>query len=418
MWSRRPADETYGLRVDLVIDNLGSGGAQRQVVELARTLRGTFGVDARIVAYRHVSSRDVDVHGARIAAASLPVSVVAKRRKLDPRHPARLARALAGADIVQSYMPIPSLWTRAALAWLPAHERPRWIACERTDPTQSPWLHDRLRVLAFGHADLVVANSRCARTALESMLGVPSSRLAYLPNGIDLVSWDHAAARPPPWPMRADRFHVVIVGRLSSEKNHALLLEAIARLSPELRRDCRVWFLGASTSEREGGQVVRQTVERLGLEDTVEFRPPTAEVAALLARAHLLVLPSRFEGFPNVVLEAMASRTLVLAAPVGDVPALIDEGRTGLLFRAGDVDDLARKIVAARALAQEVRESIVEAARARVEAHHRIEAVARRYVCLYESLLRAPFAGVSTGDRDDREASTAETAAFRADDDR
>src|SRR5690606_20583798 len=121
------------LRVDLLIDNLGSGGAQRQLVELACALTCR-GVEARIVAYRAVSSGDVDLYGQRSAAAGLPVSLVAERRELDPTHPSRLARALAGADLVQSYMPIPSLWVCAALSRMTRAERPRWIACERTDP--------------------------------------------------------------------------------------------------------------------------------------------------------------------------------------------------------------------------------------------------------------------------------------------
>ncbi len=375
------------MRVEFLIDNLGSGGAQRQVVELARALRMKSGVDARIVAYRHVAAHDVGLHGRRAAGAGIPVLVVAKRFKLDPTFPIRLARAIEGADIVQSYMPIPSLWVRTALSRLRGAARPRWIACERTDPTRSSWFARQVRTLAFRHADLVTVNSRPALAALERQLGIPRERLHFVPNGIDLAGWDSATSRPPPWPMPADRFHIVVVGRLSAEKNHRLLLEALARLEPRLRASWTVWLLGAATREPEGEQVVREAVERLGLAEIVEIRRPTPEVAAVIARADLLVLPSRYEGFPNAVLEAMASRTLVVAAPVGEVGGLIDTGRTGLLFRPEDPADLARALASAYALPPAERRAIGEAARRRVETEFRIERIAARHVELYGRLL-------------------------------
>src|SRR5690606_8103282 len=108
-----------------------------------------------IVAYRGVASGDVDLYGRRIATAGLPVSIVAKRGKLDPTQPSRLARVLAGADLVQSYMPIPSFWVRAALSRMPRAKRPRWIACERTDPASSSWSEAAVRAFAFRGADAV-----------------------------------------------------------------------------------------------------------------------------------------------------------------------------------------------------------------------------------------------------------------------
>lgn len=133
--------------------------------------------------------------------------------------------------------------------------------------------------------------------------------------------------------------------------------------------------------------MVREAVERLGLMETVEIRRPTPEVAAVITRADVLVLPSRYEGFPNVVLEAMASRTLVVAAPVGEVGALIEPGKTGMLFRPGDPADLARVLAHAHALPLGERRAIGEAARRRVEAEFRIEQVAARHVELYDRLL-------------------------------
>jgi glycosyltransferase involved in cell wall biosynthesis len=149
-----------------------------------------------------------------------------------------------------------------------------------------------------------------------------------------------------------------------------------------------VWLVGAGTGERGLGERVAARIRAEGLDDVVRIAPATDRVAALLRRLDLLVLPSRFEGFPNVVLEAMAAGTLVVAAPVGDVPALVEEGRTGLLFQPGSEEDLARALEAARGLPAEARRAITGEARRRVEERYGMDAVARLYLLLYEAVAR------------------------------
>jgi glycosyltransferase involved in cell wall biosynthesis len=102
----------------------------------------------------------------------------------------------------------------------------------------------------------------------------------------------------------------------------------------------------------------------------------------------LVVLPSRHEGFPNVVLEAMASRLPVVASRVGDVPRLVHDGVTGFLFDSGDAHGLAAALLQACSLRTEERQAMGKRARSVVEAHYGIASIASAHAQLYETLAR------------------------------
>lgn len=382
--------------IAFVLDNLGSGGAQRQAVELAVRLRSEPGVFTRIAVYRPLDARDRDLHGARLAAAGVPVDLVAKRAKLDPTLPARLGAALARCDVVHAFMPAPAFWAWLGLRARPGRPRPALVAAERSALANSPPLHRWVQGLVYRRADAVTVNARPMLEELVSRLRVPRDRLHYLPNGIDLEHWDRADDEPPPWPLEPGRFHAALIGRMSAEKNHDLLLAALGQLAPEERRRWRLWFVGASTGDPGLAAQIAGRIHREGLDDVVRIAPPTPQIAALLRHLDLLVLPSRYEGFPNVVLEAMASGLLVVAAPVGDVPSLVRDGETGLLFRSQDAADLARALKAAQALDPELRSSITGRARRSVEECYQMKHVAAAYLDLYRRIAPASPARART----------------------
>jgi glycosyltransferase involved in cell wall biosynthesis len=134
---------------------------------------------------------------------------------------------------------------------------------------------------------------------------------------------------------------VVFVGHLVPVKALDVLLDAWAALvqRPSVGAHVRLVLIGEGTQ--------RDTLERqareLGLADRVAFLgpKPQATVADWIAAADLLTLPSHAEGSPNVVVEALASGTPVVASRVGGIPDLVDDGVNGLLVPAGDPAALA-----------------------------------------------------------------------------
>jgi glycosyltransferase involved in cell wall biosynthesis len=371
------------MHVAFLIDNLGSGGAQRQAVEIAVHLRREAGLRVGFGVYRRN-----DFFRPRLEAAGIPVHDLPKRGGPDPLFPRRLRAWIEreAPDVVHAFGPMPTLWAALASRGLRG-PRPVWIAAERSSPHENvgPWVAWALRRL-YGAYDAVTANSRPAARALAERFGVDPGRVHYLPNGIDLAEWDRRAAGPVPIDLEPGRFHLALVGRISEEKNHRLFLAALARVAPEARRDLRVWLVGAEDGPPRFLDGIRAEIASLGLADCLRMLPPTPELPALMARLDALVLPSRYEGFPNVVLEAMASRLPVLASAVGDVPSLVEDGRTGFVVPAGDVAGLAAGLERLLSASAETRAAMGAAGRAAVESRYRIEHVAELHRDLYRRL--------------------------------
>lgn len=178
-------------------------------------------------------------------------------------------------------------------------------------------------------------------------------KFAVVRCGLDLPALPPPAARNA-GPRRA----IVCVARLSAEKGHLGLLEAIASL------DASLTLVGDGPMLGE----IEAAVARLGLTGRVHFAGRLDEAATLaaIARADLLVLPSFMEGLPIVLMEAMAMGVPVIGSRVAGVPELIEDGVEGLLFRPGDWADLHRAI--ARLLDEPtLGDRLAAAARAKVE---------------------------------------------------
>jgi len=367
-----------------LIDNLDSGGAQRQAVELARHLRRRHDVEVRFAVYR-----DIDFYGERLREAEIPVDVIPKSGPLDLAFAIRLARWLREAqpDLVHAFLLRPVVWGLLAVRLLPAAHRPVFVAGERSGLVASSMRLQVLQTACYRLADAVTANAAPVARAIHDRLGVPESRLHYLPNGIDLEEWDTLAAAPCPFEVEPYRFHVALVGGLRVEKNHALLLQALQRVQEETRRGWCVWFIGGETGIAGHAERVRRRVMELGLGSLVRFAPPTAAIAAVMRRLDVIVLPSMFEGLPNILLEAMASRLPAIATAVGNVTEMIEDGCTGLVVPPGDAAALAKALLRVAEMTPEARRAMGDAARVAVESRYQMEVVAARYLDLYEGLL-------------------------------
>jgi glycosyltransferase involved in cell wall biosynthesis len=150
------------------------------------------------------------------------------------------------------------------------------------------------------------------------------------------------------------------------------------RLSPEKRID-----VVAAATEGLPRIVAGDGPLRDLLPDALGFVPQD-QLFGLMERAAVLLLASEREGLPNVVLEAMARGKTVVSTPVGGIPAVIEDGKTGLLVPIGDVD--ATKAAIERALGDaELRRRIGAAARERVHEHSSWDRVTDLTLQVYEA---------------------------------
>ena len=223
------------------------------------------------------------------------------------------------------------------------------------------------------HADCIVATSTQAhRDACTA--GIPAERISIIANGVDTTHFRPAAAT-------AGTRQLIYAGRLETVKGVDLLLDAFALVCRRFP-DARLRILGDGSQRR---QLEAQSCA-LGLADRVTFAGMVDDIAPALQLSSACVLPSRAEGMPNVLLEAMACGVPVVATAVGGCPDIISDGRNGLLVAPEDPGALADAIgavfsdpTAARAMGDRARHAIGQ--------DYSITAITATYQALYQQLL-------------------------------
>jgi glycosyltransferase involved in cell wall biosynthesis len=231
-----------------------------------------------------------------------------------------------------------------------------------------------------GHTARLIAVSASEGATIAASGVVDPKRVRVVPNGIDPGPW--LQARP------AERGELtsdprapvaLVVGLLNPAKGQDLLLDAL--LEPGLA-SLHVALAGHGELE----PALRARVSRLGLDGRVRFLGFRTDVPRLLAAADFLVLPSRWEGMPYAVLEAMASAKAVVATPVDGARDLVEPGVTGEL-----ASEIAPRALAAAVRAQLERSAPERAAqgaaaRARLLARHTESAMVLGTVSVYREV--------------------------------
>jgi glycosyltransferase involved in cell wall biosynthesis len=245
-------------------------------------------------------------------------------------------------DVVMSFAKGTNLVAGWGMAGMGAR-RPCWIAregnntlraieAEASGPLAARVARGLTR-LCYRSADCVLVNARAMAGNLHEALGVPENRLRVIHNPIDIEGVRAQAAEPLP-EMPARPF-IVAVGRLERQKGHDLLLRAFAASAAAAGHDLVIVGQGQREAELRG------LAAHLGIADRVRFEAFTDNPWAWVARAKLFVFPSRWEGFPNALGEALACGTAALAADCRFGPReLIRHGESGWLIAPEDVDAL------------------------------------------------------------------------------
>jgi len=365
--------------VALCITELEVGGAERCLVELATRLdRERFRPSVYVLApppgdrgcVSALEAVGVDVRFLGIKRKTqLPLAVgrlacLLKRQK--PRlvqsflfHAnivGRLAARLSGVPVVVSGIRV-------------AERRSRWPL----------WVDRATDRLVARHVCVSRAVARFAET--EGRL--PPEKLVVIPNGIDLGRY------PAPQPadlgdegISPERRLVTYVGRLDSQKGLAWLMDTAPAWLGRVA-ECDLVLVGRGPERA----TLEDTAARQGIAGRVHFLGFRADIAQILARSELLVLPSRWEGMPNVVLEAMASRLPVVATDVEGVAELLGPGAAAQTVPFGASEALAEKIVGLLGDGQ-MATQLGRENRLRVEAHFGIERMVSAYESLWTDLVR------------------------------
>lgn len=336
-----PASEVRGRHVALAFSSLKGGGIQRVMLTLARgfidrglrvdllivdpdgDLRGAVPPEARVVGLGSRGSLRALPAIAAYLRQSRPDAVLASQTHLNLV--VLLARAIAGVRtrvVATEHVALDAVLANAA-TWK-----------ERLFPAGAR--------MGYPHADAVVAVSQDAAERFCAATGLRREMVSVIFNPVvtpDLFVQARAHVDHP-WFADDERPVILSAGRLTQQKDHATLLRAFARLRRSLA--ARLVILG----EGEERQPLEQLAGTLGVRADVQLPGFVTNPFAYMARARVFALPSRWEGCPNVLIEALACGAPVVSTNCPSGPAeVLQGGMHGRLVPVGDEEAMAEAMV-------------------------------------------------------------------------
>jgi glycosyltransferase involved in cell wall biosynthesis len=367
------------IRVLHVFFDLSTGGVERLITDLSLGLTGPS---------LHVSAATYQdgPFGAQIREAGGDVSILGASH-VRPRlaraivHFRRLRALLSsGFDVVHTHS-LGILW-RVWIASVPRREW-RWIHTEhiRVDvPDLYPPRLLKMAPMLLRLPDTLTGVSATISDYYLNTVNITADRIHCVPNGVDLRRFERSDDR------RVTRRRLGIpdgawligtVANLRREKDHSTLLRALVRVrAAEPRAHLALAGEGPMLAALEA------EARDLGIAPFVHFLGARTDVPEILSALDLYCLPSRFEGMPISILEAMAAGCPIVATRVPGTVDLVEDGRTGVLVPPDDTRMLADQLLRVGADA-ELRRRLVKAARTHVAEHATSDAMLRHYARLY-----------------------------------
>jgi len=370
------------LRLLAIIEAYSISGPAKNLLEFARLAREAE-VETTIATFTRGASNNLFIDTA--LEGGFPVEVIHESGLFDnsvTRNLSQLVERLR-PEIIQTHAVKSHFLAR--WAFLPG--KAPWVAFHHgyTWPTLRARIYNQLDRWSLPAARKVLTVSVPFREELIAR-GVNPERIEIVHNAI-----------PPDWGRRfrepdlsralraklgigADRNVILIVGRLSREKDHLTLLEAIARLPAELRAHLVVVGEGPERPR------IEERIRSLNLAGSVTLTGQQGSAEPYYGIAQVAVLSSLSEGSPNALLEAMAAGVPVVATRVGGVPEIATHEETALLVEPGDISAMSSSI--ARLLQNDagLAQRLIERSRERILENHAPEARVRRLLEIYAGL--------------------------------
>lgn len=319
------------MKILCVIDHFGSGGAQRQMVNLGLGLKAR-GHEVEFFNYfpKHAFFRPA-VEAAGIRIHDVPkgggFSLAVLHTLVGLLRSGRYDAAISFLNTPNAYLEMASLVARPRVV----------IASERSSHLgdKSRWRTRFYRALHRA-ADAVVANSFAHAEWLETHHRWLRGKVRAVHNGIDLAAF-MSPFDPPAKPAQT---RLLAIGRVGAEKNVLGLIRAMRLFLDRHGWVPQVSWAGRADTSAAGCAYLQRIEAALAADSAIRgkliFLGERADVPGLLSTHHALILPSFYEGLPNVVCEALAAGKPVIASEVSDVAMLVEHGQRGFIFNPND----------------------------------------------------------------------------------
>lgn len=314
-------------RILCMMENLSQGGAERQMIGLCGMLKDK-GYPVKLITYHKDSFYKylLDENG-------VENDYISKAHNKLRRIPV-LARVIKAykPDVVISYMSTPCII--ACFAKILGGKF-KLIVSER-NTTQILTFKERIKFRLYRHADAIVPNSHCQTSFIAESYPKLKRKLTTITN---FVNTDYFS------PVEEYKFsgdcRLLCVGRFAPQKNVLSFLDSVKMLKDKGYKFHVDWY---GLKNIEYYEMCERKRQELGLTDYIAFYDAVTDILTEYRKADALVLPSLYEGFPNVVCEAMSCGLPVLCSDICDNRIIVRDKVNGLLFDPSSVEEMAQAL--------------------------------------------------------------------------
>lgn len=303
--------------------SLGSGGAERQLISLASCLKDA-GYDVSILTYcSDFFYKDY-------------LEQIGLKNNCYDKYSSNISRFIAcwkhirkaKADVVISYLEMPSFMTCLMKMF---GSRFNLIVSERNTTQNKTWF-DRLRFPLMRFANYIVPNSHSQEDFIKKEYPYLKNKVITITNFVDTDFFT------PQVNKHGKDLVVLTVARINPQKNILRYIEAISKIKETYNNVIFKWY-GSITDDDYYNSCVL-TIQEKGLENTFFFERPTEKIIEAYRSATCFCLPSLYEGYPNVVCEAMSCGLPILCSNVCDNALIVENEVNGILFNPLSIDSI------------------------------------------------------------------------------
>ena len=304
------------MKIVQVMPDFGLAGAETMVENLSCGLAAE-GCDVLVISF-------FDLHTAiteRIENRGIKIKYLGKKRGFDPSIISKMRKIIKAyqPDVIHTHRYVLPYAFLASMGF----KAKRVHTVHNVAQKEQTKVGKNINRVLFRYFNVVpVALSKEIQRTIQEVYGLPDNRIPVVFNGIDLsrciVKESYA---------RKDTFTVLHIGRFMDVKNHELLLRSFARFKGQ-HSDARLQLLG----DGELKENMMQLAGQLNITDAVEFAGLQSNVYPWLHNADVFILPSKFEGMPMTLIEAMGTGLPIIASNVGGIPDMLSSQMEALLI--------------------------------------------------------------------------------------